>query len=226
MVSFKPSHGILQVIATHLRVCNFMACACKDWAQGVEAMKKALRRKFLNGQFNVDCLGHLGHSDAVLERRLLRVVRMKFGDYKLKDIALWWYRTQLYLSLSIGRNRTSFQGVLRQCYEYSKFSGYNFSMFKDLFRGNTSERLDGPLGHALFRDSGYVEARDPGCSRLGPLGHALFRDSGYVEARDLGCSRLGMTIDEVLWTLICANEGTCFCPSLCGCADEDVLMSM
>jgi hypothetical protein len=165
-------------------------------------MKKALRRKFLNGQFNVDCLGHLGHSDAVLERRLLRVVRMKFGDYQLEDIALWWYRTQLYLSLSIGRNRTSFQGVLRQCYEYSKFIGYNFSMFKDLFRGNTSERLDGPLGHALFRDS------------------------GYVEARDLGCSRLGMTIDEVLWTLICANEGTCFCPSLCGCADEDVLMSM
>ena len=110
---------------------------------------------------------------------LSRVVHKQIGDCQLDDKALWWYRTQLYLSLYIERNRTSFQGILRQCYEYSEFRGYNFSMFEDLYRIHTDHCLDRPLHQALFGNS------------------------RYVKARDLGCATLGTSIDEVLRTLIC-----------------------
>ena len=179
MCSFKPSGDILEVLATYMRFHKVIACVGKDWAQAVKAMKKDLRRKFLNSKFDVECLGHLDHSGPVLERRLSRVVHKQIGDCQLDDKALWWYRTQLYLSLYIERNRTSFQGILRQCYEYSEFRGYNFSMFEDLYRIHTAHCLDRPLHQALFRNS------------------------RYVKARDLGCATLGTSIDEVLRTLIC-----------------------
>ena len=79
---------------------------------------------------------------------------------------------------------------------FSGYSGSDFGIFKDVYRHRTSENLDE-----------HLEAR-------------LFWNAGYVLARDLGCANLGRTIDGVLQTLICAKEGTIYCPDMCGCADD------
>ena len=133
------------------------------------------------------------------EHRLQRVVRMfriQVGNHDIIDLGLWWYRTQLYLHHAIRKDKMSVQDILRRCYDVSMYSGYDFDIFEGVYRHSTSENLDEPL-----------EAR-------------LFCKSGYVQARDLGCANLGRSIDEVLQTLICAKEGTIYCPDMCGCADD------
>ena len=88
------------------------------------------------------------------------------------------------------------QDILEQCYIFSNCSGYDFSMFQEVYREITSENLDEPFGFILFWDP------------------------GFSAARNLECVRLGRSIDEVLLTLICAKEGKHYCPVRCGCADE------
>ncbi len=92
----------------------------------------------------------------------------------------------------------SFQDLFRRCYLFSLYSGYDFDIFKDVYRHRTSENLEEPLGDQLFWEA------------------------GYVSARGMGCVNLGTSINEVLQTLICAIAGTTHCPKMCGCAEENL----
>ena len=79
---------------------------------------------------------------------------------------------------------------------FSKYRHYDFNIFEDVYRHCTSQSLDEPLNVQLFWES------------------------GYVAARDMGCFSLGKSIDEVLQNLICAMEGSAFCPLMCSCAGD------
>ncbi len=100
----------------------------------------------------------------------------------------------------IEKSSMSFQELLRRCYLFSPYRGYDFDMFEGVHR------------HCVMSQETLER----------PLGSQLFKDAGFVSARDLGCQHLGRSINEVLQTLICASEGTTFCPDMCGCAEEDL----
>ena len=197
MTSFTLAGSMLHVIAIHESSSRVIACVNKEWAQAVNVVISELRRRFLSSDFTVHCLGLATLNESMAERRLERVVRVRVRNHDITDLGLWWYRTQLYLHYAISRRcNMSVQRILRRCYVFSGYSGYDVGIFKDVYRYRTSKNLDEPL-----------EAR-------------LFCKSGYVQARDLGCANLGRSIDEVLQTLICAKEGTIYCPHMCGCADD------
>ena len=211
MVSFKPAVEILQVLATHMGAHRIIACVSKDWAQAAEASKNDLIQKFLNGPFDARSLrvSHLNvcsMNTDMFEQRLSRVVCLNVGeDHHLNEVQLWWYRTQLHLSLSIGRGsicrETSFKDILRACFEYSEFKGYGFSMLERQYR-----EWSGHFPRDLLNRSVSKE---------------VFTRCRYIRTRDLGCVMLGRSINEVLLTLICAMERTEFCRSFCGCAQEE-----
>ena len=106
----------------------------------------------------------------------------------------------IYLQNAIGKGNMSFQELLRRCYLFSSYRGYDFDMFEGVYR------------HCVMSQETLERS----------LGSQLFKDAGFVYARDLGCQHLGRSINEVLQTLICASEGTTFCPDMCGCAEEDL----
>ena len=120
------------------------------------------------------------------------------GSAGLDEEQVWWFRTQLYLQYAIGKSKMSFQDLLHRCYRFSFYRGYDFDMFEGVYR------------HCVMSQETLERS----------LGSQLFKDAGFVYARDLGCQHLGRSINEVLQTLICASEGTIFCPYRCGCADK------
>jgi hypothetical protein len=210
--SFKPPMEILEVLALHMGAHRIIACVSKDWAQAAEFSKNDLVEKFLNGTFDARCLHTFRsmacpfhstdiYSHMFLESQLSRAVRLSVGEHHhLNDLQLWWYRTQLHLSLSIfsaGLDGKSFKDILRECFEYSEFKGYGFSILERQYR-EWSENVQPNL---LFR---FVPEE-------------VFTKSRYVSTRDMGCEMLGRSIKEVLLTLICALRGIKY-RRYCGCS--------
>ena len=199
--SFKQPVEILQVLATYMGAHRIIACVSKDWAQAAELSINDLVEKFLNGTFDAQCLTqHSVRSTGVFEQRLWRVVHLSVGEHHaLNDLELWWYRTQLHLSLSIGplKNEKSFKDILRECFEYSEFKGYGFSILERQYR-EWSENI------RPFLLSGAVWT-------------GVFTRSRYVLTRQMRCEMLGKSIKEVLLTLICALRGIGY-QQYCGCS--------
>ena len=199
--SFKPPVEILEVLAAHMGAHRIIACVSKDWAQAAELSINDLVEKFLNGTFDAQCLTqHSVRSTDMFEHRLWRVVRLSVGEHHaLNDLELWWYRTQLHLSLSIGslENEKSFKDILRECFEYSEFKGYGFSILERQYR-EWSENI------RPFLLSGAVWT-------------GVFTRSRYVLTRQMRCEMLGKSIKEVLLTLICALRGIGY-QQYCGCS--------
>jgi hypothetical protein len=209
--SFKPPMEILEVLALHMGAHRIIACVSKDWAQAAEFSKNDLVEKFLNGTFDARCLHTFRsmacpfhstdiYSHMFLESQLSRAVRLSVGEHHhLNDLQLWWYRTQLHLSLSIfsaGLDGKSFKDILRECFEYSEFKGYGFSILERQYRewsGDVQPNL-------LFTSV--------------PCG--VFRRSLCGVLRDMGCEMLGRSIKEVLLTLICALREIGY-RGYCGC---------
>ena len=201
--SFKPPMEILEVLALHMGAHRIIACVSKDWAQAAEFSKNDLVEKFLNGTFDARCLHTFPtdiYSHMFLESQLSRAVRLSVGEHHhLNDLQLWWYRTQLHLSLSIfsaGLDGKSFKDILRECFEYSEFKGYGFSILERQYR-----EWSGDVQPNLLFTSGLC---------------GVFRGSQYVSTRDMGCEMLGRSIKEVLLTLICALREIGY-RRYCGC---------
>ena len=169
--------------------------------QVVRAVICELRRGILGSSFHVNCLGHALHDDKA-KQRLQRVLNIRFGNAIIPDLTVWWYNTQLYLQDTIWKIRMSFQELSHRCYRFSVYAGYDFEIFRGLYRDYNSQNLEEPLAAAqLF------------CT-----------NTQFVGVRDLGCQYLGTSIHEVLQTLIfamAAKEST-FCPGMCGCAEDDL----
>ena len=163
-----------------------------------------MRRGFLDGDFHVDCLAPEVLHNGQAKLRLQRVLCRWSGNTVFSEEQLWWFRTQQYLQYAIEKSNMSFQELLRRCYLFSPYRGYDFDMFEGVHR------------HCVMSQETLER----------PLGPQLFKDAGFVSARDLGCQHLGRSINEVLQTLICASEGTTFCPDMCGCAEEDLQIHM
>ena len=202
--SFKPPMEILEVLALHMGAHRIIACVSKDWAQAAEFSKNDLVEKFLNGTFDARCLHTFPtdiYSHMFLESQLSRAVRLSVGEHHhLNDLQLWWYRTQLHLSLSIfsaGLDGKSFKDILRECFEYSEFKGYGFSILERQYR-EWSENIRPYL-------------------LSGAVWTGVFTRSRYVLTRQMRCEMLGKSIKEVLLTLICALRGIGY-QQYCGCS--------
>ena len=204
MVSSAPCGIMLHVVVIHASPSRVLACVNREWLHSVQTVIRELRRGFLDGDFDVDCLAPEVLHDGQAELRLQRVLCMRFGNTSLSEEQVWWFRTQLYLQYAIGKSILSFQDLLRRCYLFSSYRGYDFDMFEGVYR------------HCVMSQETLERS----------LGSQLFKDAGFVYARDLGCQHLGRSINEVLQTLICASEGTTFCPDMCGCAEEDLQIHM
>ena len=199
MVSSAPCGIMLHVVVIRASPSRVLACVNREWLHSVQTVIRELRRGFLDGDFDVDCLAPEVLHDGQAKLRLQRVLDMRFGNTCRSKEQEWWFRTQLYLQYAIGKSSLSIQDLLRRCHGLSSYRRYDFDMFEGVYRHNVARET-------LKRS----------------LGSQLFKDAGFVYARDLGCQHLGRSINEVLQTLICASEGTTFCPDMCGCAEEDL----
>ena len=200
MVSSAPCGIMLHVVVIHASPSRVLACVNREWLHSVQTVIRELRRGFLDGDFDVDCLAPEVLHDGQAELRLRRVLCMRFGNTCRSKEQVWWFRTQLYLQYATGKSILSFQDLLRRCYLFSSYRGYDFDMFEGVYR------------HCVMSQETLERS----------LGSQLFKDAGFVYARDLGCQDLGRSIHEVLQTLICASEGRTFCPHMCSCAEEDL----
>ena len=188
---------MLHVVVIHASSSRVLACVNRKWLHSVRTVIRELRRGFLDGDFHVGCLAPDVLNDGQAELRLQRVLCMRYGNTGLDEEQVWWFRTQLYLQYAIGKSKMTFQDLLHRCYRFSSYRGYDF---------------EGVYRHCVMSQETLERS----------LGSQLFKDAGFVYARDLGCQHLGRSINEVLQTLICASEGTTFCPDMCGCAEEDL----
>ena len=210
--SFKQPVEILQVLATYMGAHRIIACVSKDWAQAAEFSKNDLVEKFLNGTFDARCLHTFRsmacpfhstdiYSHMFLESQLSRAVRLSVGEHHhLNDLQLWWYRTQLHLSLSIfsaGLDGKSFKDILRECFEYSEFKGYGFSILERQYREWSENIRPYLLSNAVWT--------------------GVFTRSRYVLTRQMRCEMLDKSIKEVLLTLICALRAIGY-ERYCGCS--------
>ena len=112
MTSFTLAGSMLHVIAIHESSSRVIACVNKEWAQAVNVVISELRRRFLSSDFTVRCLGLATLDDFMAEHRLQRVVRMfriQVGNHDIIDLALWWYRTQLYLHRAIRKDKMALE---------------------------------------------------------------------------------------------------------------------
>ena len=200
MVSSAPCGIMLHVVVIHASPSRVLACVNREWLHSVQTVIRELRRGFLDGDFDVDCLAPEVLHNGQAKLRLQRVLCMRFGNKGLSEEQVWWFRTQLYLQYATGKSILSFQDLLRRCYLFSSYRGYDFDMFEGVYR------------HCVMSQENLERS----------LGSQLFKDAGFVSARDLGCQHLGRSINEVLQTLICASEDATFCPYRCGCADKVV----
>jgi hypothetical protein len=208
--SFKQPVEILQVLATYMGAHRIIACVSKDWAKAAEFLINDLVEKFLNGRFDAQCLTQPFpfRSTDMFEHRLWRVVRLSVGEHHaLNDLELWWYRTQLHLSLSIGPalNDKSFKDILRECFEYSEFKGYGFSILERQYREWSENIRPYLLSNAVWT--------------------GVFTRSRYVLTRQMRCEMLDKSIKEVLLTLICALRGIGY-QQYCGCSTCNALMTV
>ena len=128
---------MLHVIAIHEGASRVIACVNKEWAQAVNFVISELRKRFLSSDFTVHCLGLATLNDSMAEHRLQRVVRIRFGSHDITDLGLWRYRTQLYLHFAIPREDMSFQDILRRCYIFPMYSGYDLDIFEGVYRHRT-----------------------------------------------------------------------------------------
>ena len=153
-----------------------------------------------SGEGHICALGHALHDDKA-KQHLQRVLNIRFGNESIPDLTVWWYNTQLYLQDTRFKHKMSFQELLHRCYRFSVYTGYDFDIFRGVYRDYNSQNLEEPLAAAqLF------------CT-----------NTQFVGVRDLGCQYLGTSIHEVLQTLICAMAaGSKFCPDMCGCAEDDL----
>ena len=95
---------------------------------------------------------------------------------------------------------TSFHAVLRACYEHSEMRQYDFGLFKDFWRRQTSVNIDAIIPR-----------------------EKMWYNKKYIEAQDMGCPYLGKSVREALWTLICAIEEREYCIEHYGCEACDDL---
>ena len=96
---------------------------------------------------------------------------------------------------------TNLSKTLRECFEYSEFKGYGFSILERQYREWSENIRPYLLSNAVWT--------------------GVFTRSRYVLTRQMRCEMLDKSIKEVLLTLICAMERTEFRRSFCGCAQEE-----
>ena len=202
------SHELLCELAKHLPGHAAMACVGKDWKHAVWVTKKKLQDRFLDATFNIDCLGtYLFRRYTQIEKRVLQASG-DMGDGDIAELRRWWYNIQACLALWFRPPfATSFEHLFRLCHEYNaELRGYTFGTFQYLF----CERLCD-----IRLQEWYIRL----CNR--PFGTRVFKEGGYICARDLGCHNLETSVEEVLWTLRLARGNDTYCPYQCGCSEQD-----
>ena len=196
MAFLQLDPAIVNIMSTFLQFP--LLWVSKDWARGVEDFKAEITRKFLYAEFKVEWLG----VGSKMQMRVTRALTQLSLHGEVPNIIRWWQGTSEALGMFCGRYRfpgASFDAVVRQCYVHSEMSQYDLGLFKDFLRRETSVKLD----EIITRE--------------------IWHDKNYIEARDMGCPYLRKSVLEVLWTLICAIQGTQFCIEHCGCEAYDDL---
>ena len=146
MFSATPFGILLHNIVIHASCSRFLACVNREWLQAVRAVICELRRGFLGSSFHVNCLGHDLHEDTA-KRRLCRSLKLHFGNKSksLPDLTVWGCNTKLYLRHTLVKKQMSFQELLHRCYRFPVYAGYDFELFRGLYRDYNSQNLEEPL---------------------------------------------------------------------------------
>ena len=213
MIGSWQQPRVLVAVTLYREPTASMGNVCRRWRNGMQAAADLLGDQLSRCEFRMECLADwLRHTDESIERRVDRVLNGAGFRRRIEvdEIGRWWYK--LAMCMHLVRTNASMR--------------FTLEMLLDRAVGHTELRH---YGYNLFRRyyfDLFQEVRDDGMPFEMPMQVHL--------VRDLGCGRLGKSIHEVLWSMVlCINMerphdlyhlSESYCPTLCGCREDDLGM--